>query len=447
VLPLQNISPDSSGDYFADGLTDEIIRNLSVIDGLAVRSRTSSFAFKGQPRNVRDAGKQLDVDYLVEGSVLRAGDQLRINAQLIRARDDFPLWSGRFDRRLIDVFTIQDEISLGIVNNLRLQLGRGRRRYETSVEAYDLYLRGRVLALRGAAALSGELNPVQTPAQRSLHSIRLFEEALANDRAFAPAYAGLASLYAVRSVQFPLDHPADELSRMRAAAERAMQLDPLLPDAHHALAMVYARDGQWEQADKSFRRAIELDPNRSTTYTDYAYWLLAVLGRHAEALHQLRAAERADPLSTNVRLTTALVLISASRYDEAAGYCKRLPAGSQCLASVRSGQERFGETIRLLAHHPDVSTNPHTRGFLGHAYARSGRREEAEKMAAASRYANEQALIFAGLGDKDRTFEALDRMAALGPQRAGLYLNSPELALLRDDPRLKVFRKQVGLPQ
>ena len=224
-------------------------------------------------------------------------------------------------------------------------------------------------------------------------------------------------------------------------------MDPLLPDAHHALAMAHAREGQWEQAEKDFRRAIELDPNHSTTYTDYAYWLLAVLGRHAEALHQLRAAEKADPLSTSVRLTTALVLISASRYDEAVAYCQMLPDGNPCLASVRSGQGRFGETIQLLAHHPDVPRSPQTRGFLGHAYARSGHREEAEKMAAASRYANEQALIFAGLGDKDRTFEALDRMAVLGPQRVGLYLNSPELALLRDDPRLKEFRRKVGLPQ
>src|SRR5262249_45039483 len=141
VLPLINLSPDPANDYFADGLTGEIIRNLSIIDGLAVRSQTSSFAFKGKPQNVRDAGKQLDAEYILEGSVLRSGQQLRINAQLVRARDDFPLWSGRYDRGLTDVFAIQDEISRGIVNSLRLNLTAGRRRYETSAEAYDLYLR------------------------------------------------------------------------------------------------------------------------------------------------------------------------------------------------------------------------------------------------------------------------------------------------------------------
>jgi TolB-like protein len=146
VLPLENTSHDPANDYFADGLTDELIRNLSIIEGLAVRSRTSSFGIKGRPRNIRDAGQQLQADYILEGSILRAGQQLRIDVQLVRVHDDFPLWSGRFDRELTDVFAIQDEIALGIVNNLRLKLGRGRRRYETSVEAYDLYLRARALA-------------------------------------------------------------------------------------------------------------------------------------------------------------------------------------------------------------------------------------------------------------------------------------------------------------
>ena len=143
VLPLTNLSQDPANDYFPDGLTDEIIRNLSVLDGLAVRSQTSSFAFKGKARDVREAGRQLDVEYILEGSVMRAAQQLRINVQLVRVRDGFPLWSGGYDRELTDVFAIQDEISRGIVNSLRLKLGRGRRHYETSVEAYDLYLRGR----------------------------------------------------------------------------------------------------------------------------------------------------------------------------------------------------------------------------------------------------------------------------------------------------------------
>jgi Tfp pilus assembly protein PilF len=364
--------------------------------------------------------------------VLRAGQQLRINVQLIRVRDDSPQWSGKFDRELTDVFVIQDEIARGIVNNLRLKLGRGRRRYEANIEAYDLYLRARALP-------------------RAPQRIGLFEQVIAKDPGFAPAYAGLAAAYAFRSVQFPLDHPADELVRMRAAADKSIQLDPLLAEAQDALSMVYARDGQWEMAEKSFHRAIELDPNSSNARTDYAYWLLSVLGRVDEALQQLRLAEKADPLSPVVRADLALVLLSAGRYDDAAGYSLKLVPDDAlrniCLARARLGQGNIADAIQILSTDPNLARNPQGRGLLGYAYARSGRREEAEKLAAASAYANEQALIYAGLGDKDRTLEALDRMDALGAQRVGLYLNYPELALLRGDPRLKVFRKKLGLPE
>jgi TolB-like protein len=432
VLPLENLSSDSTNEYFVDGLTDEIIRDLSVIDGLAVRSRTSSFAFKNRPRNLPDVAKQLGVDYIVEGSVLREGHQLRINAQLVRVRDDFMLWSGRFDRELIDAFAIQDEISRGIVNNMRLKLGHTRRRYETSLEAYDLYLRARAMRVRSLRGI--------------FDSIGIFEQAIAKDASFAPAYAGLASAYAIRSIQFPVDHPPDELIKMRTASEKAIELDPLLAEAHAALALAYARDGLWERAENSFRKAIELDRNNSSTYADYALWLLWILGRNNEALHQLAIAEKSDPLSPEIQTALALVLISAGRFDEAVDHCLKMSAEdelqSQCLARARLGQGKVADAIQLLVGDP----NPSSLGSLGYAYAHSGRRDEAEKMAAASVYANEQALIFAGLGDKDRTLEALDRMAVLGPQRVGMYLNYPELALLRDDLRLKAFRKRVGLP-
>jgi TolB-like protein len=207
VLPLENLGADPANDYFADGLTDEIIRNLSAIEGLAPRPRTSSFAFKGKARDVRETGKQLQADYILEGSVLRAGRQLRINVQLVRVRDDFPLWSGKFDRELTDIFAIQDEISRGIVNQLRLNLGRGRRRYETNVEAYDLYLRARS---------SGRLG-LDTRAR----SVELFEKVIAKDPSFAPAYAGLAAGYLVRSADnIPTDARDEDIVTMRRWACR-----------------------------------------------------------------------------------------------------------------------------------------------------------------------------------------------------------------------------------
>lgn len=429
VLPLENLSHDPADDYFADGLTDELIRNLSIIDGLSPRSRTSSFAFKGKPWNVREAGKELAADYIVEGSVLRAGQRLRINAQLIRVRDDFPLWSGKFDKELTDVFAIQDEISRGIVNSLRLKLGRGRRRYETSVEAYDLYLHARALSIYLGLGVGD-----------SPRSIGLFEEAVAKDPSFAPAYAGLATAYAYTSATFEnLDRRDDQLVKMRAAAEKAMELDPLLAEAHDALAMALARDGQWEQSEKSFRRAIELDPNGSTSYDDFALYLLLVLGRTEEALHQLRVAEKIDPLSPEVQGRLGYVLISAGRYDEAAGHCEKYYR--ECLGRARLGQGRIGEAIKILA-------KENNRGYLGYAYARAGRREEAEKVAAdISPNPFNQALVFAGLGDKDRTLEALERMAVLGPARIGRALTFPEFAFVRGDPRVKALRRKVGLPE
>src|SRR5215471_17527714 len=223
VLPLLNLSQNPAEDYFADGLTSEIIRNLSIIDGLGVRSQTSSFAFKGKPRNLREVGHQLEADYVLEGAVVRAGQQLRINAQLIRVRDEFPLWSGRYDRELKDILAIQDEISRGIVNSLRLKLGRGRRRYETSVEAYDLYLRARALEVRGGLRAWNQ-------------SIGPFEEVIAKDPLFAPAYAGLATAHAARSGQPEFDR-TQEIPKMRAAAEKANQVDPLFDEAHDALGL------------------------------------------------------------------------------------------------------------------------------------------------------------------------------------------------------------------
>jgi tetratricopeptide (TPR) repeat protein len=283
-----------------------------------------------------------------------------------------------------------------------------------------------------------------------IESIRLFEQVIAKDASFTPAYAGLATAYAIRSVQFDSDHPQAELAKMQAAAETAIRLDPLFPEAHAAHALVYARQGHWEEAEKSFRRAIDLDSNDASIHRYFAYWFLLVVGRIDEALQQERLAEKADPLSPVVHRQIGLVFIDAGRYDDAAAYCQTLRADDfvrpHCLARARLGQGRTDEAIQILSGDPDLPRNAQTRGFLGFAYARSGQREEAERMAAASGFANEQALIFAGLGDKDRTFEALGRMAVLGPQRIGLLLNGPEFALLRSDQRLKSFRKKVGLP-
>jgi TolB-like protein/tetratricopeptide (TPR) repeat protein len=428
VLPLTNLSQDPANEYFTDGLTDEIIRDLSIIDGLAVRSQTSSFVFKGKPRNVREAGRQLQVDYILEGSVLRSGQQLRINAQFVRVRDDFPVWSGRFDRELTDVLPIQDEISRGIVNSLRLKLGRGRRRYETSAEAYDLYLRD-----RSCLRLLGQLPP---GARR--HSPIPFQDAIAKDPAFAPAYAGLAEAYAyLASI---LDAEPGDLVKMRSAAERAIQLDPLLEEAYDALGVVYAREGQWSQSEASFRHAIELDSNSAGTRLNFVMNLLWPLGRINEALQQLHAAERADPLSSALHFVYGDVLLAAGRYEEAVGHCQKSWDVAECQGRVLLAEGRIDDAIKSL----EAAQN--TR-YLGYAYGRAGRRDEVEKLAAVSRGALQRVLTHAGLGDREGTLKGLDRMTELGPVRVGLTLAGPELRFLRGDPDVKALRQKVGLPR
>jgi tetratricopeptide (TPR) repeat protein len=222
------------------------------------------------------------------------------------------------------------------------------------------------------------------------------------------------------------------MKEMRAAAEKAIQLDPLLGEAHDALASVSAREAQWEQSEKSFRHAIELDPSNSSSYADFAILLLLSLGRIDEAIQQLRIAEKMDPLSPQVHAALGSTLLSAGRYEEAAGHCLKAleSARIECLGRDRLGQGRVDEAIQILAAAP-------LPRWLGCAYGRAGRREEAEELAAveSGRFL-QRVLAYAGLGDKERTLEALDRMTVLGPVRFGRTLTFPELAFLRGDPRL-----------
>jgi TolB-like protein len=430
VLPLTNLSQDPANEYFADGLTDEIIRNLSIIDGLAVRSQTSSFVFKGTPRNVREAGKLLEADYILEGSVLRAGQQLRINAQLVRVRDDFPLWSGRYDRELPDVLAIQDEISRGIVNSLRLKLERGRRRYETSAEAYDLYLRARAQT-EDKTGLGG-----------LARSIPFFEQTIVKDPSFAPAYAGLAVAYAGLSGmdRFNADQRSELISKMRVAAEKAIELDPLSAEAHRALGLMYARDAQWEHSEKSFRRSLQLDPNSSGTRVDLIIYLLLPFSKLDQAVAEARMADKADPLGRQVQSIVMRALFSAGRIDEGIAHCPK-PCAE---ALVIQGKT---EAIPILEEQYNGRLAAAGSGLLGRAYALAGRRAEAEKIATVQWRPIEQAGIFTALGDKDRAFEALERAIPLGPVRLGRDLTYPEFAPLRGDPRVKALRKKVGLPE
>ena len=431
VLPLKNLSAEPDSDYFVDGLTDEIIRNLALIKGLQVRS-PSSFALKDKPRNIPEVGGRLGANLVVEGSVLRSGAGLRINVQLIQVAGDVPLWTGRFDRELKDVFAIQDEISRAIVDTLQLTLGKDRRRYGTNLDAYDLYLRGR--ALLGRRGLAN--------AQKAAE---FFKRAIARDDGFAPAHAGLANAYAFwsfpfRGIPFETAYPI-----MRPAAVKALQLDPRLAEAHAAMGWVYSYERDWVNAEKAFQQAISLNPTLTQTYTSYSISTLQTLQKYDEALRLLQVASRHDPLSLDVQREIGQVQLFSGRYAEAIDTFERVseiepdfPFVQPYLARALMWAGRVEEGLRLLEP-GDVS--------LAYAYVMTGRRAEAEKLAAEwERYPFRLAIIAAALGNTDRAIEAVERTAVSEPHRVGRLLIHSELAPFRDHPRVAALRKKFGLP-
>lgn len=439
VLPFQNLSSDPNSDYFSDGLTDEIITDLSEIEGLQVKSQTSSFAFKNKHLDVPEVGRQLGVDLLLEGSVLRSAGRLRVDVNLVRVADDSTLWSQGYDRELKDIFEVQDEISRSIVNELRLKHVGGQRRYNTNLEAYDLYLRAQSLS-NGDSQEESELPG----------AIALYRQVIAKDPDFAPAYASLADVYAhLRSSRQAAVVPeADQ--QMRAAAEKAIQLDPLLAEAYAAMGLVYSSDLAWNDAERSFQRALQLNPNLPRVRESYAFNVLLPEGRVGEAVEQYRAAVTLDPLSALPRSLLAFGLINAGAYDEALRICRRL------IATYPSDDFARWDYARALwfkgGHAEAISVlerlGPYDHGFLGYEYGRIGRRGDAERLASEKdpNITRHQVMIYAGLGEKDRVMEALQRLAAMHDQFVDIYPLFPELALMRDDPRMKEFRHQRGLP-
>ena len=413
VLPFRNQSVEPDSDYFVDGLTDEVIRNLSVLDGLTVTSTYSSFTFKDKPRDVREVRRQLNADYVLDASVLRAGTQLRINVQLVRAADNVPIWSERYEKQLKDVFAIQDEISREIVNQLRLKLGKGQRRYYENVEKYELYLKGLALVHRGSVP-------------NLERAAECFEQALAKDPTFAPAHAGLAKAYALMFVM-----PFNEKMRfetaqpmIRAAADKALDLDPLLPDAYTARGVERSSEFDWAAAENAFQRAIELDPSLTSAYSIYTLTTLRPLGKHDKALRLLRVALENDPLSLDLQRQIGMVQTESGRYDEAIETLERVsevdpefPFVQEALARALTLAGRPAEAIPVFERSDQLMGRPRRNPGLALAYVLSGRHADAEALAAEHQggpfAAFALVLIYAALGDKDRAFEALEREAHL----------------------------------
>lgn len=440
VLPFRNLSPEADSEYFVDGLTSDVIRNLAVIEGLQVRSQTSSFLFKGRARDLRAVGEQLGVGFVLEADVLRVGQRLRVNAQLARTADDVTVWSDTFDRALGDVFAIQDEISQSIVRALRLTLGSSPQRAQTNLPAYDLYLRGRALVIRGGT-------------EHARLATQLFEQAVAADPAFGPAHAGLADAYAELSWQLGDGLPLDlALRSMRPAAARALDLDPLLAEAHAAMGITYAREREWVQAAASFERAISLNPSLTHIQANYALNTLLPTAQLARAERLLDAALTRDPLSPTLLRERAWTLFTAGRFDDAVVEFRRVlaidpavPFASQGLARALTFAGRPDEAIDVWARRP--ASDGDWERWLTPAYVRAGRNADVARIVDAHRQAHpyRQAIVYAAIGDRARTLETLSRAAVLSPHRTAQLLVMPETAFVRDAPELAGTRARLNL--
>ena len=438
VLPFRNLGNDADSEEFADGLTYEIHRNLSVIEGLELRSSTSSFTFKDKPRNLAAIGGQLGADYVLEGTIFRSGGTIRVTARLSRVTDDTTLWAHKFDRDTREVFAIQDEISLAIVNALRLKLGRGQRRYETDPEVYYRFLKASGLRSRRHR-------------EDASRAAAMFEAIVERDPTFAPAWAGLASAAAEATRHQPREEMPAVDPRMEPAALRAIQLDPLLAEAHAAMGSVYGRNRDWTNAQKSFLTALDLNPSVTTTYTDFVLSTLMPMGKTAESLRRLEDARRVDPLSLDVRRLLAQVQVNAGLHADAIESARwvlardpKFPYAEVFLGRALLFAGRPNEALPFF----ENSSSEGNWGYVGYLFAVTGRRDEAEALAAKHPdAAARQMLIYAGLGDRDRAFEALERTAAVNWWRAATWMDRPEMAVLRGDPRVADLRRRLGLPE
>jgi TolB-like protein/Tfp pilus assembly protein PilF len=429
-------------DYFTDGLTDEVIRSLSVIEGLTVRAGTSSFALKGKGLNAVEAGAQLDADYLVEGAVLQAGDQLRVNVALVEAREGARVWSNRYDRKLTDVFAIQDEISRGVVTTLQLRVS-GRRRYEANLEAYDLYLRGRQIM---AAFPSGRGRSVAMPA------VEFFQSAIEKDPNYAIAYAGMADAFIAVERNMGASNTVDAWPRAKAAAASALERDPMLSEAHAAMAAIRAREYGWQDAERAFRRAIELNPNNALAHLELGVRVLAIQARIDEGLAEVRRAVALDPLSPYVNTEAGESLILAGRYDEAVARFRKAidldpnrPRPYHLLARVLCLQGNAAAA-------QDAIDQSFKRGavaipWLACVAFKTGRREQALALLDQVRSSDSSyrmAWIYACLGD-EQALSALEQVSAQNGPRLPELLRSPEFAFLRSNPRFAALLTKVNL--
>jgi serine/threonine-protein kinase len=455
VLPLDDLAGDPDQAFFADGMTDALISNLARIRALKVISRTSVMQYKGVKKPLPVTARELGVDAVVEGSVLRAGRRVRVTAQLIDAARDRLLWTETYDREVGDVLTLQSEIARGIAQRIevevtpqeRAHLARAGRRIDLAV--HEAYLKGRYFWHKRTA-------------ESVRHGLLCFEEAVRLDPSHAPAHAGIADSYIVDGGRYLDVPPKIAYARARAAALRAIELEDSLAEAHNSLAAVLTDyDWDWAGADREYRRSIELNPNYVTAHSWYAEHL-SRMGRHAEAVAEARRALELDPVSTFSSMLVAWILYFARRYDEAIGQAtKTLELDPEYVTALRILGWAYEESGRLeeaiAAHRKACELTQHRPNFeaqLGRAFALAGRTDEAREVLAglakvsAESYVSafDIAIIHTALGDRERAFEWLERAFEERSDHLPYLGVNPRVDALRGDPRFRDLLARMGLP-
>jgi TolB-like protein/Tfp pilus assembly protein PilF len=453
VLPFLNLSADPDNDYFCDGLAEELLSALTKIRQLFVVARSSAFAFKGMEIDAREIGRRLNVDTILEGTVKKAADLLRISVRLVNATNGFQLWSERFDRRITDLFALQDDVTLAIIGQLKVDLLETEKfallgRHQGSLESYNLYLKGRFYW-------------AQRP-QGIAKAIEYFERAIAKDSNSALAHAGLADCYAtLGSWENGTLPPLQAMAKAKSAATKALELNGRLAEAHATLAYrTTHHDWDWATAEAQYRRAIELNPNYAVSHHWHSHYLMAV-GRTEESLAASKRCLELDPLDLVINMHMAWHHHFARQYEEAVEQCwktNELHPNSFWLpyffALAYQQQGRIAEAATEFQKAIEMSGNvTFTAAGLGHLYGLAGESAKArgifEDLYARSQRtyvpAYDLALVCVGLGWTDQAFEWLDKAHE---EHSGwlTYLKvEPRLDTLRADARFGMMLQRIHL--
>jgi TolB-like protein/tetratricopeptide (TPR) repeat protein len=452
VLPLNNLSGDSTQEYLADEMTEELCGRLARIHDLRVISRTSAMRFKGTKLSVPEIARTLGVDALVEGSVIRQGNRIRVHAQLIRAATDEHLWSDEYDGELGDVLTLESQVAQSIARKVEVKVtGEERARLVTghhvSPEVYGSYLKA-----------EDQFNKSGNQAELQ-QSIAYFEETIGKDANFAPAYVGLANAYERLGSTIGGAPPKETHPKMMSAARKAIELDPDLAEPHVLLAAVYQKQWQWSDAEAEFKRALELNPNDAGAHVGYAKWLLCQ-GRTDDALEWVQRARELDPLGGDTpvggpAITNGFILFHARRYDEAIRELRNDDPDHWILGLALIADGQPDEAIPVLEKALGTDRNPAVMGVLVRAYAHAGRRREALRLVDELKRRQQTSYVAAtpfvnaylGLGDNEQALAWLERAYQEQANILQLIRVHPHFDPLRTDPRFVDLVHRVGLDQ